>query len=124
MSPPSRNYFENDFHFSRPQIDWAGEQSGFVGTAFPLLPFLAALLYTVFGVYEWIGHTLTILFFAVSLPFMFALVRRASGELARSPGPDLLLFRAAHDHDKSRIHPRHGFPHLRSCRPTLFLARA
>src|SRR5437763_14922445 len=78
----TRNYFENGFHFARPQIDWAGDQPGFVGTEFPLLPFIATLLYKMFGVHEWIGRASTLVFFAASLPFVFLLVRRAFDELA------------------------------------------
>ena len=78
----ARNYFENGFHFARPQIDWAGNQPGFVGTEFPVLPFTAAIAYKFFGVQEWIGRLQTILAFAFSLPFLFAVVRRAFDETA------------------------------------------
>src|SRR5207237_4893244 len=73
----ARNYSENGFHFARPQIDWAGDQPGFVGTEFPILPFTAAIAYKFLGVQEWIGRLQTILAFALSLPFLFAIVRRA-----------------------------------------------
>lgn len=73
----ARNYFENGFHFSRPQIDWAGGEPGFVGTEFPVLPFVAALLYKLLGPHEWIGRVLTIAFFAASLPCVFLLTERA-----------------------------------------------
>lgn len=78
----ARNYFENGFHFAHPQIDWAGNEPGFVGTEFPLLPFIAALLYKVVGLHEWIGRLLTIVIFAGSLPFVFFLVRDFFGEIA------------------------------------------
>ena len=77
----ARNYFENGFHFARPQIDWAGDEPGFVGTEFPVLPFAAAIIYRFFGVQEWIGRLQTILVFALSLPFLFAIVRRAFDEM-------------------------------------------
>jgi 4-amino-4-deoxy-L-arabinose transferase-like glycosyltransferase len=78
----ARNYFENGFHFARPQIDWAGDRPGFVGTEFPILPFTAAIAYKFFGVQESIGRLQTILAFAFSLPFLFAIVRRAFDETA------------------------------------------
>ena len=28
----ARNYFQGGFHFAHPQIDWAGDESGYVGT--------------------------------------------------------------------------------------------
>src|SRR5438309_12017313 len=78
----ARNYFENGFHFARPQIDWAGNQPGFVGTEVPVLPFTAAIAYKFFGVQEWIGRLHTMLAFAFSLAFLLAVVRRALDETA------------------------------------------
>src|ERR1700737_5299129 len=40
----ARNYFVGGFHFAYPQIDWAGDQPGYVGTDFPILPFVAAII--------------------------------------------------------------------------------
>ena len=78
----ARNYYENGFHFAYPQIDWAGDAPGYVGTEFPILPFLAAICYKLAGVHEWIGRVQAIIFFAASLPCFFLLVREISGELA------------------------------------------
>jgi 4-amino-4-deoxy-L-arabinose transferase-like glycosyltransferase len=77
----ARNFLENGFHFTRPQIDWAGNERGFVGTEFPILPFLAALLYKSAGVQEWVGRIQGVLFFVFALPFFFGLVRRIFGEV-------------------------------------------
>ncbi len=76
----ARNYFEGGFHFAHPQIDWAGDQPGYVGTEFPILPFVAALCYKCLGVHEWIGRIQAVIFFAISLPFFFLLVREIGGE--------------------------------------------
>ena len=76
----ARNYFENGFHFTRPQIDWAGNERGYVGTEFPILPFVAAISYRTFGVQEWVGRIQGVLFFVVALPFFFGLVRRIFGQ--------------------------------------------
>jgi predicted membrane-bound mannosyltransferase len=78
----ARNFFENGFHFTLPQIDWAGNEPGYVGTEFPILPFVAALFYKSFGVHEWIGRIQGVLFFVAALPFFFLLVRRIFGETA------------------------------------------
>ena len=69
------NFLQNGFRFGFPQIDWAGNAPGYVGTEFPILPFLAALCYKVAGVHEWVGRIQAVIFFAVSLPFFFLLVR-------------------------------------------------
>ena len=78
----ARNFLENGFHFTRPQIDWAGDQPGYVGTEFPVLPFLAALFYKSGGVHEWMGRVQGVLFFIFGLPFFFGVVRRIFGEVA------------------------------------------
>jgi 4-amino-4-deoxy-L-arabinose transferase-like glycosyltransferase len=78
----ARNYFTGGFHLAHPQIDWAGNQPGYVGTEFPILPFIAALCYKFFGVHEWIGRAQAVILFAVSLPFFFLLVREVFGESA------------------------------------------
>jgi 4-amino-4-deoxy-L-arabinose transferase-like glycosyltransferase len=71
----ARNFYEGGFRFAYPQIDWAGDATGYVGTEFPILPFFAAMCYKVAGIHEWIERSQAVIFFAVSLPFFFLLVR-------------------------------------------------
>src|SRR6266568_3924031 len=78
----ARNFKENGFHFTHPQIDWAGDTPGYVGTEFPILPFVAAICYEFAGVHEWIGRLQAVIFFAASLPFFFLLVRELFGDAA------------------------------------------
>jgi 4-amino-4-deoxy-L-arabinose transferase-like glycosyltransferase len=80
----ARNFLENGFHFTRPQIDWAGNERGYVGTEFPVLPFVAAFFYRSAGVQEWIGRIQGVLFFVLALPFFFGLVRRIFGGVVAS----------------------------------------
>ena len=72
----------NGFRFGYPQIDWAGNAPGYVGTEFPILPFVAALCYKVAGVHEWTGRIQAVILFAVSLPFFFLLARKLFGSVA------------------------------------------
>jgi hypothetical protein len=78
----ARNFFEHAFRFGYPQIDWAGGSAGYVGTEFPVLPFLAAICYKFAGIHEWIGRSQSVIFFAISLPFFFLLVREIFGGTA------------------------------------------
>lgn len=78
----ARNFFEHGFRFGYPQIDWAGNSAGYVGTEFPILPFLAAICYKFAGIHEWIGRSQSVIFFAISLPFFFLLVRGIFGSSA------------------------------------------
>ena len=76
----ARNFFEHGFRFGYPQIDWAGGSGGYVGTEFPILPFLAAICYKFAGIHEWIGRSQSVIFFAISFPFFFLLVREIFGD--------------------------------------------
>jgi 4-amino-4-deoxy-L-arabinose transferase-like glycosyltransferase len=78
----ARNFFEHGFRFGYPQIDWAGGSPGYVGTEFPILPFVAAICYKFAGIHEWIGRSQSVIFFAISLPFFFLLVRETFGSTA------------------------------------------
>src|SRR5881397_2378882 len=78
----ARNFYDGGFRFGYPQIDWAGNATGYVGTEFPILPFVAAICYKFAGIHEWIGRSQAIIFFAVSLPFLFLLVREIFGSTA------------------------------------------
>ena len=75
----ARNFLQNGFRFGHPQIDWVGNAPGYVGTEFPILPFVAALCYKFGGVHEWIGRIQAVILFALSLPFFFLLVREIFG---------------------------------------------
>src|SRR5215510_11684432 len=74
----AENFYRHGFHIFYPQINWAGPAPGYVGTEFPLVPFLAAGLYQIFGVQDWIGRALLVGFFAASVPFLYLLMKRSS----------------------------------------------
>jgi len=78
----ARNFYDGGFRFAYPQIDWAGNATGYVGTEFPILPFVAAICYKFAGIHEWIGRSQAVILFAVSLPFFFLLVRESFGSTA------------------------------------------
>jgi 4-amino-4-deoxy-L-arabinose transferase-like glycosyltransferase len=78
----ARNFSEEGFHFVYPQIDWAGDATNYVGTEFPILPFVAAICYKLAGIQEWLGRSQAVIFFALSLPFFFLLVRDIFGSTA------------------------------------------
>jgi 4-amino-4-deoxy-L-arabinose transferase-like glycosyltransferase len=78
----AENFYRHGFNLLYPQINWAGPAPGYVGMEWPLVPFLAALLYAIFGVQEWIGRAVSLLFYAVSVPFLYLLV----GKIAQASG--------------------------------------
>jgi hypothetical protein len=78
----ARNFLQNGFCFGYPQIDWGGNAPGYVGTEFPILPFIAAVYCKFAGVHEWIGRIQAVILFAVSLPFFFLIIREIFGSTA------------------------------------------
>jgi 4-amino-4-deoxy-L-arabinose transferase-like glycosyltransferase len=78
----AENFYRHSFVLFYPQINWAGTAPGYVGTEFPLVPLLAALLYGAFGVQAWVGRALSVAFFALSVPFLYLLVRQTSNARA------------------------------------------
>jgi hypothetical protein len=76
----AENFYLHGFNIFYPQINWAGNSPGYVGTEFPLVPFLASMLYLFFGIQDWIGRSISIGFFALSAPFFYLLVRKISNE--------------------------------------------
>jgi hypothetical protein len=85
----AENFYLHGFNILRPQVNWrspangsiplmAGDDqsAGYAGTEFPLVPFLAAASYLLVGVAEWPGRLLSVVFFALSLPFFYLVERR------------------------------------------------
>jgi 4-amino-4-deoxy-L-arabinose transferase-like glycosyltransferase len=72
----ARNFYRYGFDIFYPQVDWVGPLAGYIGSEFPLVPFLAALLYACFGEHEWVGRSLSVVFFALSVPCFYSLVKR------------------------------------------------
>lgn len=57
----ARILYEDGLNPFYPQVAWGGAH-GYVECEFPLLPFVTALLYTVFGELEWLGRVVAIAF--------------------------------------------------------------
>lgn len=74
----AENFYRDGFQIFYPRVNWAGHAPGYVGTEFPLVSFLAACFYRVVGVQDWIGRSISVLFFAISLFFLYFLARKVS----------------------------------------------
>jgi len=55
MASIALNYYRNGFHFLYPQVFWGGNGPGYVEMECPIIPFLLALLYRLFGVQDWLA---------------------------------------------------------------------
>ena len=69
----ARNYATNGYHLLAPQVDWGGQTPGYVESEFPLYSYSLALLYAVFGVYDWLGRPLTAITSAGAVAALYGL---------------------------------------------------
>jgi hypothetical protein len=76
----AENFYRYGFNIFYPQINWARNAPGYVGTEFPLVPYIASLFYVFFGIREWVGRLVSVFFFAASVPFLYLLVRKISNQ--------------------------------------------
>jgi len=68
----AENFYQHGFNIFYPQINWTGPAPGYVGTEFPVVAFIAALLYLIFGVQEWIGRSFQCFFCGLRAVLLFA----------------------------------------------------
>src|SRR5215510_9519035 len=78
----ARNFYERSMNLFYPQVNWGGAQQPFVGMEFPLLHYLAALLYFPFGEQLVIGRLISIAFSLGTVWAVFAIGRRLFGVAA------------------------------------------
>jgi len=98
----AENFYRNGFNIFYPQIKWAGKFSrlhrhGIAAAAVPCI-----LAYVPFGVREWVGRATSVLFFSLSLPFFYLLVKRSLIDAAPHLG-------ALHRLPRRRRDPLHLF---------------
>jgi hypothetical protein len=52
LSSVAMNYLHNGFRFLYPQIDWGGAGPGYVEMEFPIIPYITAIFFKVFGIHD------------------------------------------------------------------------
>ncbi len=78
-SDVARNFYERSMNIFYPQVSWGGAQQPYVGMEFPLMHWIAALLYWPFGEHAVIGRLVSMAFSLGTIWVMFALGRRLFG---------------------------------------------
>ena len=76
----AKNFYENGFDISRPQIDWGGNSAGYVETEFPLYSYLISLLYAAFAPDDMWGRLLSVVFSLGAVAALYLLVKKNLGE--------------------------------------------
>lgn len=80
----ARNYYRQGMNLFSPSVDWRTTREllprGSVGgTELPVVPYLTAMLYHVFGLRYWVGRMIPITFSLVGAAYFFSLVQRFYG---------------------------------------------
>jgi 4-amino-4-deoxy-L-arabinose transferase-like glycosyltransferase len=71
----ARNFYESNNSILYPQIDWRGNSEGFVETEFQVYPYFISMLYKIFGVHDYIGRIVSVLFALLSIYGLYLLVK-------------------------------------------------
>jgi 4-amino-4-deoxy-L-arabinose transferase-like glycosyltransferase len=77
----ARYFYEDSLNPFYPQVNWGGAR-GYVESEFPLVPFIAALLYFVFGPADMWGRVTSVAFSAGLIVFVYLLMRDIRGPSA------------------------------------------
>lgn len=72
----AKNFYENGYNILFPQIDWGGDTPGYVESEFQLYPFIVSLFYEVFGVSDFFGRFLSVIFSMFTIYGLYLLVRK------------------------------------------------
>lgn len=76
----ARNFSQDEQNILYPQIDWRGDTEGYVESEFQIYPFLVSLLYDVFGINEFFGRLLSVIFSVFTVFGIYLLVRKIINE--------------------------------------------
>lgn len=72
----ARNFFYQGFNIFNPQVDWFGQFDSSWRLELPLISYLASLLYSIFGIHEFLGRIVSIIFSLGSIYLIFQLSKK------------------------------------------------
>jgi 4-amino-4-deoxy-L-arabinose transferase-like glycosyltransferase len=75
----SENYYKNGYRFLYPEVAWPAEPPRATAMELPVAPFLASLLYPIFGINAYSVRMLTFISFLLLIFYTFKLVKRETG---------------------------------------------
>lgn len=88
----ARNFLEEGPDFLHPKVDFGGENSGIVGSEFPLYQYIIFLFHKIFGFAHWYGRFISLVFSSLGCWYFFRLVRDWLGKSLAFKATFVLLF--------------------------------
>jgi preprotein translocase subunit Sec61beta len=73
------NFPRNSWNIFYPEVSWTGADPGYQGRELAILPFLTALLHSIFGWHDWFGRAVAAAFSALTVVSLYQLVRLVAG---------------------------------------------
>jgi len=70
----ARNLYRNKFNIFQPYVDWGGGET-ISEVEFQITTVLTAFLYTIFGIKDWVGRIIPIMFSLLAIVYMFKLTK-------------------------------------------------
>ena len=75
----SKNYWQNGFNFLRPEVTWPAEPPRVTEMELPLVPFLAAVFYQLFGFGAFTARVVPLIAFLIMVIYVYKLAKRELG---------------------------------------------
>ncbi len=75
VAASARNFYRYGYNILMPRLDWNYDQPGYLILEFPIINFIAGLLYAVFGIHEVIGRIVAVTFSTGSMCLFYRLCR-------------------------------------------------
>jgi hypothetical protein len=75
----SKNYSEHGYKFFKPEISWPAEEPRVTAMELPLVPYLAALFYAIFGFNTFSVRLITVIAFVLLIIYVYKLAKKEAG---------------------------------------------
>jgi hypothetical protein len=75
------NYYQNGFHFFKPQVHFLFSQNGYAAGEFPLIYFISAILFKIFGVHYFLFKGLNLLIFFAGMLALYKILLKYTSDL-------------------------------------------
>lgn len=76
----ARNFSIEESNILYPRVDWRGDTEGYAETEFQIYPFLVSCLYDLFGINEFFGRLISVIFSSLTVFGIYLLVRKTIDE--------------------------------------------
>jgi Dolichyl-phosphate-mannose-protein mannosyltransferase len=72
----AENFYRGHWNIFYPEVDWGGPGPNYQGREFQTVTYISAILYNIFGQYEWVSRCVTVFFGLWGIFALYQLIRR------------------------------------------------